>query len=337
MKILRPTVKRDLSLFSVEAWQQGYVHYLKQSLGFSYPIIFYYDGVKVNFYHLQEDFNYFKQTITSSLIQDENLFLKLNHQFLSDVKLLISLNKRMNPLDLPRVFNLIGKIMSFYIFVVGDSFVQAKPEVWESRKLSERILYEVDEKVAKLIQELLQKRKQNPDLAHYLRYNEIRDLLSDNPISVDLIKNRKSGYIIIGKKLTVQSDFDFFCQKHHLINPEGDQKQVIGRELIGQPANSGLAKGPVIIINRKEDLARVKRGAVVVSVMTNVHYLTAAKKASAIITDEGGVTCHAAIIAREIRKPCIVGTKIATKVLKDGDLVEVDADHGIIKRLNNYD
>ena len=55
------------------------------------------------------------------------------------------------------------------------------------------------------------------------------------------------------------------------------------------------------------------------------------KKASAIVTDEGGVTCHAAIVSRELKIPCIIGTKIATKVLKDGQLVEVNANHGWVK------
>lgn len=57
------------------------------------------------------------------------------------------------------------------------------------------------------------------------------------------------------------------------------------------------------------------------------------KKAAAFVTDEGGIACHAAIVAREMRKPCIVSTKIATRALKDGDLVEVDANHGIVTKL----
>jgi len=57
------------------------------------------------------------------------------------------------------------------------------------------------------------------------------------------------------------------------------------------------------------------------------------KRASAIVTDEGGITCHAAIIARELKVPCVIGTKIATQVLKDGDLVEVNANQGIVKIL----
>ena len=55
------------------------------------------------------------------------------------------------------------------------------------------------------------------------------------------------------------------------------------------------------------------------------------KNASAIATDEGGLTCHAAIISRELKIPCIIGTKISTKVLKDGDLVEVDAEKGVVR------
>ena len=58
-----------------------------------------------------------------------------------------------------------------------------------------------------------------------------------------------------------------------------------------------------------------------------------ARKASAIVTNEGGITSHAAILAREYNIPCIVGTKIATQILKDGDMVEVDANSGLVRIL----
>ncbi len=70
--------------------------------------------------------------------------------------------------------------------------------------------------------------------------------------------------------------------------------------------------------------------------MTTPDYVTAMNKAIGFITDEGGVTCHAAIIAREMKKPCIIGTKNATQILKDGDLVEVDTDNGIVKVIKKY-
>ena len=76
-------------------------------------------------------------------------------------------------------------------------------------------------------------------------------------------------------------------------------------------------------------------GDILVTGMTRPEFVPLMKKASAIITDEGGLTCHAAIISRELNIPCIIGTKIATQVLQDGDMVEVDADKGIIRILNS--
>lgn len=67
--------------------------------------------------------------------------------------------------------------------------------------------------------------------------------------------------------------------------------------------------------------------------MTRPDYASIFGKASAIITDEGGITSHVAIVSRELGIPCIIGTKFATKALKDNDLVEVDANKGIVRRL----
>ena len=67
--------------------------------------------------------------------------------------------------------------------------------------------------------------------------------------------------------------------------------------------------------------------------MTTVDYLPAMKRSGAIITDDGGATCHAAIISREFGIPCVVGTKVATQVFKTGDKLKVDANLGIIKKI----
>ena len=79
---------------------------------------------------------------------------------------------------------------------------------------------------------------------------------------------------------------------------------------------------------------KIEKGEILVTPMTNPKYLPAIHKSSAIITDQGGTLCHAAIVAREFNIPCIVGTKIATQALHDGDLVEVDATKGMIKILS---
>lgn len=104
-------------------------------------------------------------------------------------------------------------------------------------------------------------------------------------------------------------------------------------ELKGQTGCLGKATGVVKQIFRPEDMSKMKKGDVLVSIATDPDIVSAMKKSAAIVTEQGGVTCHAAIVSRELGIPCVIGTKIATKVLHDGDLVEVDANKGIVRVL----
>lgn len=96
----------------------------------------------------------------------------------------------------------------------------------------------------------------------------------------------------------------------------------------------GLVKGKVRIIRGKEDMQNFKEGEILVTAMTTPDFVMIMKKAAAIVTDEGGILCHAAIVSREFGVPCVIGTKIATRVLKTGDEVIVDADKGIVEKTN---
>lgn len=112
------------------------------------------------------------------------------------------------------------------------------------------------------------------------------------------------------------------------------EKQVEGgdvQEIKGKPASGGRAKGRVARIIGPAHLNKMRLGDVLVAPMTSVDYMSALRLASAVVTDIGGLTSHAAVIARELGIPCIVGTSNATKVLRDGDLVEVDANQGIVR------
>ena len=102
------------------------------------------------------------------------------------------------------------------------------------------------------------------------------------------------------------------------------------KELSGNAASVGKVIGRVKVCTTIASLAKVEDGDVLVASMTRPEYMLAMKKAAAFVTDEGGITCHAAIVAREMHKPCVIGTKNATKVLKDGDLVEVKGSHGLV-------
>ena len=83
-----------------------------------------------------------------------------------------------------------------------------------------------------------------------------------------------------------------------------------------------------------EQVQKFKKGEILVTGMTRPQIAHLCQKAAAIVTDEGGITSHAAIISREFNIPCIIGTNLATKVLKTGDMVEVDALVGTVRKLN---
>lgn len=104
-------------------------------------------------------------------------------------------------------------------------------------------------------------------------------------------------------------------------------------EICGQVAYPGVVRGRVHIIRTEKESRRLKLGEILVTEMTYPDLLPAMRRAAGFVTDTGGITCHAAIVARELKKPCVIGTKIATKVLKDGDRVEVDADKGVVRKI----
>lgn len=109
-----------------------------------------------------------------------------------------------------------------------------------------------------------------------------------------------------------------------------DENQVETPILSGASASPGIGTGTVKILKSPKEIKKVKTGDVLVAVMTSPDYVPAMKKAVAIVTDEGGLTSHAAIVSRELGIPCVVGTKSATKSLKDNQIVTVDGSKGLI-------
>jgi len=105
------------------------------------------------------------------------------------------------------------------------------------------------------------------------------------------------------------------------------------KEITGQTAYPGKVKGKVKIIKSREDMKTFEIGDILVSPTTTPDFLPAMKKSAAILSEHGGIISHAAITSRELKIPCIVGIKGITKVLKDGDLVEVNADEGVVRRV----
>jgi pyruvate, water dikinase len=100
--------------------------------------------------------------------------------------------------------------------------------------------------------------------------------------------------------------------------------------LEGMPASPGIISGAVQIISTAKEISKIKQGDILVTQMTNPDFVPAMRRASAIVTDRGGATSHAAIVSRELGIPAVVGTEMATKILKNGEIVTVNGFQGKI-------
>ena len=158
-----------------------------------------------------------------------------------------------------------------------------------------------------------------------LRVEEVKDILSGKlSYSKELLRGRDNFILQIedeGIKLILGGQLAEEKRYFNII------------EVKGLVAKSGKVQGRVKIVLTPKECFKVQKGDILVATMSTPDFLPAMGKAAAFVTDIGGITCHAAIVAREMNKPCIIGTEIATKVFKDSDLVDVDAEKGIVRKI----
>ncbi len=148
--------------------------------------------------------------------------------------------------------------------------------------------------------------------------------------SREQLELRKHGWMlkVIDGERTFISGYPAHAEYAGLIETKANTSEVRG--VVASP---GKASGTVVIVAAKDDFSKITEGCIIITHMTTPEYIPYLNKVAAIVTDEGGSTCHAAIISRELKIPCVVGTTNATDIFKDGDMVEVDATHGIVRKI----
>jgi phosphoenolpyruvate synthase/pyruvate phosphate dikinase len=183
-------------------------------------------------------------------------------------------------------------------------------------------------------------KEMNLDNILEIRMDEIRSIIErdDHAVTEEEIKRRQEAFLFL-----VENEEEKLFIGNEAISLK--EKLVLSEiletlEIKGLVACRGIVRGKVFMIdwnnkNLTEAMRSMEEGAILVAGQTRPQLMPAIKKAAAIVTDEGGIMCHAAIVSRELNIPCIIGTKIATQVLKDGNLVEVDANEGIVRIIKN--
>src|SRR3989344_7532712 len=209
-----------------------------------------------------------------------------------------------------------------------DIFAEFMVTKWYRRNAQILSLYYIE----KLLLEIGNRFGLSLSQVRCLMHDEVKELLQNEKVDPEELISRDEFSIQWFEK-----GKEFICsgEKARKIAALAERKDIDlnMRELKGQCACLGYAKAKVKIIQGAKDLHKMEKCDILVAYATDPDVVPAMKKAAAIVTEQGGVTCHAAIVSRELGIPCVIGTKVATKVLKDGEMVEVDATKGIVRRL----
>jgi phosphoenolpyruvate synthase/pyruvate phosphate dikinase len=212
-------------------------------------------------------------------------------------------------------------VINTYVFLRTD-----RVDLLKQGQVRIRNLYRiVAEKMQRAYEDILL--LSNEEIVNFL-LNEIipsRTILSEREPS-------KYYFLYYGDEKHIVTDPSTIAQTASLLEKGSSS----GNEITGIIAYIGTARGRVKKIYSREDIVKIQEGDILVARYTMIDYTPAMKLAAAFVTDEGGITSHAAIVARELQKPCLLWCKVAMRELEDNDLIEVDAYQWVVKIIKKY-
>lgn len=315
---------RDFSIIMEEAWYYALSKRLWDILKLKppkeYPNFYFFNKGLIEVW---ESKNFIQKIMDAILKKNPNI------DFFNDLfkkyAILVKKLKNSSLKDPVYIDNLFEAISIFAIFWYGIQDGRTKKEL-QNKFVEIRdadIIFDYNDKIVR--QRLLKKFPRTKGFEAAIFKDEFLTTIPE----IDTIKKRIKKFALIPGKYSKITNLNSFAKKIN-IKIEVFKKNTSGL-IKGTTAYPGIVIGRARIIRRKDEINKIQQGEVLVSPMTTPDVFTAIKKACAIVTDEGGQLCHAAIISRELKIPCIVGTKTASETYINGDLIEVDANNGIVK------
>src|SRR3989338_154443 len=316
---------RHLSITNVEEWflaESKFLQKLFSGAGILYGHLFLHkEGEGVRVYYEKKFLEEGRRKIIDILGKNPEKLSLLCAEYSEKRKKILALEKIASFKDFSQLFNMCVENV-WPLVTISVVLGEAPPEfdIPDARKMAlvfrkecGEDLYIVGNKLWNLMSE------KYADLPkEYLDFLSFEEIVSGKIPTMNILNERKKGYAFFDGKIFVGDTIKNMLKREGimLIEPLGDHSM---SEVSGTVAMTGKARGKVRIVLEYADMERFQDGEILVASMTVPDFLPAMNKASAFVTNEGGITCHAAIVAREMKKPCIIGTKIATKVFKDGD------------------
>jgi pyruvate,water dikinase len=220
--------------------------------------------------------------------------------------------------------NVVPDYLPIEVLEKASSFLE------KARNYSEHAYHDVDKLFKRIANQIGEVESYDPQLLYHLLNNEVRDYLETRrlPSKTELIQRQRVSGLYVNQDGNVLLNTNEIQELEELIANKTVAKN---GELRGTISSKGYAKGIVRIISNPHSVKVFNEGDILITSMTNPEFLPLMKKAGAIVTEGGGVLSHAAIVSRELNKPCLLNVKAALKVFKDGDMVEVDANNGTVR------
>ena len=330
---------RSVSLLHCQILYRGEKDGLPKKLGgtlFYNPIAVHHESQAVDTYYDFTDAGQDPMNMVPYLKENANEFFKNADIYEKDCEKMLSLLKNPQVKQFEEIYHLIIRIWPMRILtsmmasymatkVPNEKIVARSKEV---RQKYEKLGYMVSSSLIELAKKKVP--KDYVDFVNFLTFEEISGKLPP----LETLRKRAQMYIYFDDKVIVDQSVKEFEAKNKISLYDPSIEVKFEETLKGVGVSKGKVRGRVKIIFEPAQMDKVKQGDILVTSMTTPDFLPAMKNASGFITDEGGMLCHAAIVAREMGKPCLASTKVGTKMLKVGDLIELDATKGVVRILN---
>lgn len=273
-----------------------------------------------NFYWLRNNYTY------SQYLNEKYWLVQVKKYLAQDCQKALALEKKsFEKVQIGKKYYL--RKLNFSRQTLLELKIQDLFSIWQDQRKQANMI--ANGVIDKFLKELARRVKINFWLLKHLVPDEFNEVLRDKKVDRDLLRRRLRFSVVAIRP--EQIEVLAWPQARQLYRRMFLKKVKRQKSIKGIVANPGKVSGRVKLITSAKQFANFKPGQILVAAMTRPDYSVILPKALAIITDEGGLACHAAIVARELNIPCIISTKIATKVLKDGDQVEVNANDGVVR------
>lgn len=331
------------TFISCSYWGPQYYHSLKKHLGVHfYHTLFVHRKGTVSFYVAQNEFQTLGKYLARKSEKDKRFAIRHCNELEKNTDKLLPLMKRLGHRipswnEYAKFLKFFDRHLAFHVFVKKtidflppEALEKLLPYFKNARQYSEMIYSDSEAFFRNVMRAIAKKEWRDSDYLTCLTQQELESYLQEGELPPEAqLKRRFQKSVLYFENdqvnLLLGNDVDKIDTE---LAKQSSQNK---KEVRGISAYPGRAIGKARIVADPHGVKVFNQGDILVTGMTRPEFLPLIKKAAAIVTDVGGVLCHAAITARELKIPCVVGTTVATKTLKNGQRVLVNADKGTVK------